>query len=432
MVQREGFRLRRIGSILWRIWFLVAVSALPAAADFQLNTSLAALYEYNDNIFFSEDDALDDHITTVSPNVELVHRGERVIARANGKADFYWYREYDELDDIDQWYNASIDYRLTERWQLAVQGYLADDNRPDRDIETTGLVLGNVRRRRSNLGGSGSYIFTEKTSGGMWLDFNRDNYDDPETSDRRDYSVVLFLNHRLDDWLARTTGRLNLRYSHYEFERFYEDITNQGIFVVATTLDDRSDVDSLSMTTGTETILTEKINLTWDLGARHSRSRRQLAQHRYYSPPWFSEPPVEVETTSDGYGFVGSLALDYRGELSTSGLSISHDLQPVSGQSGTVNRTMIGVSGSRRFSEKLSGSASLHWYWNVSDEGDPTQDDTDTYTWNARAGLRWAFNRHFSLTADYLYTLSDDREAGTTAYRNKLWVQLLSTHDWLE
>ncbi|PID39335.1 MAG: hypothetical protein CR984_07280 [Proteobacteria bacterium] len=417
---------------MWWVWFLATVPGGAAAADYRLSTNIVTRYEYTDNIFFNEDGALDDHITTVSPGVALVRHAERSTVRVDGRADFSHYRENDELDDIDQWYNASIDYRPSERWQFAAHGGLIDDNRADRDVEITGLVLGSVRRRRSNIGGMASYIFTEKTSGGLFVDFNRENYDDPDTSDRMDYSVVLFLSQMLDNWLARTTGRLNLRYSHYKFERYYGNIATQDIFEVTTTLDDRSDVDSLSLTAGTESVLTEKINLNWDLGARYSRSCRDLVQQRTYTPPWFSEPPLRNETESDRYGFVGSLALNYRGERFTAGLSASHDLQPLSGRGGTANRTRISLSGSRRFSEKLSGSASVQWYWNLSEEDAATGDETDTQTWNARVGLRWAFNRHLALSGDYLYTRSEDHSDGTEAYRNRFLLRLTGTYDWLE
>ena len=151
-----------------------------------------------------------------------------------------------------------------------------------------------------------------------------------------------------------------------------------------------------------------------------------------YSPPVTNAPPTIDETTYDSYGFVGSYTLSYQGERSRCELLLSHDLQPVSGSSGTANRTTVRISGSKRFTEKLSGSASFGWYWNLGDADDPTQDDTDTQSWTGRTGLRWELNDYFDLAADYVYTYQDDCEAGTTARRNKVFLQLVASHDWME
>jgi hypothetical protein len=407
------------------------------AADNQLITSVTSIYEYNDNIFLNNDNVVSDNIYTVAPKLVWVRNSELLTFRADGRAEFYRYEENEELDDVDQWYNANLNYRPTERWQVSAQGKVSDDNRPDRDIETTGVVLNNVRRKRSNAGASASYILSETTSVGLYAEFNRENYDDPETSDRKDYTVVLFMNRSLERWLARTTGRLNLRYSHYLFEREYASESTGsflGLFDVQITdaIADESEVDNVSLTAGTETRLTERLDMTWDLGARHSRSKRIYERELTYSPPVINASQTVAETTYDSYGFVGSFNLGYQGERSRCELLLSHDLEPVSGSSGTANRTTVRTSGSLRLSEKLSANASLGWYWNLGDEDDPTQDDTDSQSWTGRAGLRWELNDYFDLAASYVYTFVDNREAGTTAYRNKLLFQLVASHDWME
>jgi hypothetical protein len=402
-------------------------------ADYEFDTSIAAIYEYNDNIFLSANDVFSDNIYTIAPKLEWARHAERLDVRADGMVEWYRYQDNDELDDTDQWYNAYVNYQPTERWQLAIEGHASDDNRPDRDIETTGLVLGNIRRKRSNVNTTASYLFSEITSAGVYAEFNRENFDDPETSDRKDYSLVLFVNRSLEAWLARTTGRLNLVYSHYAFEREFTQQGNLGFFDVTTALQDDLVVDNVSLTAGTESVLTERLDMLWDIGARYSHSERDLMQTRTYTPPLISEAPLQSEITYDSYGFVGSFNLKYRaGETSRGELLISHDLQPVSGESGTANRTTVRLSGRKRFLEKLSGNAFLQWYWNISDEDDPTQDDIDQQTWNAGAGLRWELNDYFDLAANYVYTHRDDRETDQTANRSKVLLQLVAHHDWME
>ena len=149
------------------------------AADNQLVTSVAAIYEYNDNIRLDFSDELSDSIYTVAPKLKLVRRHEKYTARADAILEFYRYQDLDAFDDTDQWYNGFIEATPTERWQIGAEAHLSDDNRPDRDIEETGLVLNNVRRKRINAGTSAFYTFSEMVAGGLVLEFNRENFDDP-------------------------------------------------------------------------------------------------------------------------------------------------------------------------------------------------------------------------------------------------------------
>ena len=418
---------------LWLIPAIVLGAAHGVmAADNQLITSVSAIYEYNDNIFLNSADELSDNIYTIAPKLELVRNSERYSVRADGMLEFYRYQDNDVFDDTDQWYNGNFEATPSEFWRLGAEAHVSDDSKPDRDIEVTGLVLGTNRRKRINAGTSAQYTFSEMVGGGLFLEFNRENFDDPEVSDRKDYHAVLSMTRSLDAWLARTTGRLNLSYSHYEFEREFEQFGTLGSFDVTTLLKDRSEVDNYSLTVGTESALTEKVNLAVDMGGRYAQSQRELTLARTYSPPLIIEAPSRRDEDYDSYGFVGNVTFTYRGERSRSDLLLSHDLQPVSGENATVNRTTVQLSGSRQLLERLRGNLLFQWYLNKNDQDDPTQQDIDTQTLNAGGGLRWALNDYFDLAANYVYTIVDDREAGTTAYRNLGIIQLEAHHDWLD
>ena len=402
-----------------------------SAADNQLITSVGLIHEYNDNIRLNAANELSDNITTVAPKLEVVRHSERYTLRADGMLEFYRYWDNDELDDTDQWYNGKIEAAPTERWQVDAEAHVSDDNRPDRDIQQTGLVLSNIRRKRINAGTSAFYTFSEMLGGGLSLNFNRENFDDPQTSDRKDYNAVLTLTRSLDAWLARTTGQLNLGYSHYLFERDYQQSEPAEMFDVTLLVDDRTEVDNYSLTIGSESALTEKVNLIVDVGGRYARSQRDFRTSRTYDPPLITEAPASTEDTHDSFGYVGSLTFSYRGERSQCDLLMSHDLQPVSGQNSTANRTTFRLGGSMLLLEHLRGNLFLQWYRNDNDEDDPTQQDIDTQTWNFGGGLSWALNDYFDLAVHYVYTIYDNREADTSAYRNKALLQLEAHHDWL-
>lgn len=408
-----------------RILFLTVVVLLLIAADLevimaadnQLITSVALIHEYNDNFRLNAQDELADNITTVAPKLKLVRHSERYTVQADGKLEFYRYQDYDEWDDMDQWYNGSLKSTPTERWQFGAEAHVSDDNRPDRDVEETGLILSNIQRRRINAGVSSNYTFSEVTAGGLSLKFNRENFDDSQTSDRKDYHAALSLNRSLDAWLKRTTGQLHMSYSHYEFERDY-------VQSIIRYIDDYT-VDNLSLTVGAQSALTERLDLSVSLGGRYDQYQRDSEVIIFVVPSIQSDD-------DDGYGFVGRVDFGYRGERFRSNLLLSHDLAPVSGQNNAVNRTTVRASNRLRILERLSANFYVQWYRNESDQNETVRNEIDTQTWNIGGGLRWVLNDNFDLAVSYVYTYLDDRDDDTFAYRNKAMFTLDAHHDWLE
>ena len=66
-------------------------------------------------------------------------------------------------------------------------------------------------------------------------------------------------------------------------------------------------MDSYSLTAGTETALTERLDLTVDLGGRYARSESDQGVARTYDPPLIVQSPVTSSDSYDSWGFVGSL-----------------------------------------------------------------------------------------------------------------------------
>jgi hypothetical protein len=402
------------------------------AAYHELITSVALQYEGNDNLRLNAANELSDQIVTVTPKLEVARLSEKYTLRADGRADFYRYREYDVFDDVDQWYNASVSTTPTERWRLGARAHYSEDNRPDRDIDETGLLLRNIQRKRISADASAFYTFSEVVDGGLLLGVNREDFDDPTTSDQRDFFATATVTRNLEDWLVRTTGRLNLGYRRYEFDRDLQRRFTQDIFEVTSTVADRTEVDVFSLTAGTESALTEKFNLLVDLGGRISRSQREVQISRAYDPPLIAEELSVTAESDTGVGFVGGLTVAYRGERSRCDLRLSHDYVPVSGENTAANRTTVRLGGSTRLLENLTGNLFLQWFRNRSDQDDLNLREIDTQTWNAGAGLRWALTDHLDLAGNYTYTVVDDREDGTTAYRNRIILSLEAHYDWLK
>ena len=69
--------MKRAGLAIWMVTLSIILPS-GVMAEFNLIPSLAVREEYNDNIFFSYSDTIDDFITTVSAGLELTERTEQL------------------------------------------------------------------------------------------------------------------------------------------------------------------------------------------------------------------------------------------------------------------------------------------------------------------------------------------------------------------
>ncbi|MDD4356227.1 MAG: outer membrane beta-barrel protein, partial [Smithellaceae bacterium] len=143
---------------------------LPAGAfgdDFQLIPSLTVRGEYNDNIFGSANDEESDFITTVSPGLELIESTQRLDLRAAAKISPFFYADNSDWNDVDQNYKGNLGYRISELTRIHANAAYDVSNRPDRDLETTGLVYSNDRRDRQDYGLGFDHSLSVKTALGF-------------------------------------------------------------------------------------------------------------------------------------------------------------------------------------------------------------------------------------------------------------------------
>jgi uncharacterized protein (PEP-CTERM system associated) len=78
---------------------LVCVLASPAFADFEMTAGVGARLEYNDNIFL-EEDAEDDVIAFLTPNIKLTWEIPHLTVSLNGGIQMKKYMDNTEEDDI--------------------------------------------------------------------------------------------------------------------------------------------------------------------------------------------------------------------------------------------------------------------------------------------------------------------------------------------
>lgn len=371
-----------------------------AGEEVRLVPSLTLQEEYNDNIFFTATGEKRAFISSISPAVGLSGRSERLDARLTARLDGLLYEGNGSLNSIDQAYSGRLGYRLTEMVQVGMDGRFTRESRPDRSIESTGLVEA-IKSSRQFYGISGESVWSEKTMSSAAYSFERVDYDDREDLDSQSHTATLGLVHQLGFHLPGLNGRGNLGF-------------NRNLFSTTT-------VDSFSATIGASYALHELWSATADLGGRYTRSEVRVAR---LSPQGIEN---EEQTTNDT-GWLANVALSYRGELSSGNLVFLRNVTVASGFGGAAERTALVLGLNRRLSFELSARISAGYYLNQSEQGEFSNQAIDETTFRINPSLRYEFSPELAVEASYQYTRISyslsDREAGQNRFLIRCFASL--------
>lgn len=371
-------------------------------ARWNLVGTLSVSEEYDDNLFFSDDDQSDkteDFVTTVSPGLELSRTTDRLLLRLIGRLDRRMYLDETDLNATDQSYLASIRYAASPRLSLSGQAGYTKDSSPDRDFETTGLVLGTTKREQWRYGLSADYRISEGTSAALSYAYAKDNEKSDDDDDSESHTATLLLSGDLGYLIRESKWRLTLGYSQND----YSDTKDNSYKLMA----------------GFSKSLSETWSFVVDAGARHTRTR-------------YEETAYEDERDENDWGFVGNTELSWQGEKTGVSFSLSQDFLPASGRETSTNRTSLGASVSHQFSAELSGFVSGGYHRNRSDNSNDAEDETDEDTFYGRIGARYAFMRDLGIEASYSYSKTEYNNDNTDADRNLFMVRIYARHSFLD
>lgn len=376
------------------IRFLIAVIVLmvilPVAGradEFKLVPSVALKEEHNDNILFATDSKTKSWITTVSPGLALVNRTEKLDLMLSALVDIARYHDESSFDSESQYYKGRLGYNFGPRTNILADGGWSRDYRPDRDIETTGIILNNTRRDRAYGGLSGNWAVSERWTAGASYFYENDDYKDPEYSDVDGHQAALGLYRQLT---STTRGRINAGYIRYR----YDTVDTNGGWA----------------TVGIDYRYHELWTVIVDAGARFTRADYQVFG--------------AADQTSDDWGGVGKASINYRGEKTSGALSFNYDLAQASGRTGPVERTAFVFFIRHYFTKDLSAAFSTGYYLNKAARGEFGLEEIDEETYRVSPSLRYEFTKDVYLDLLYDYAYTEYKTNNTDADRNLVYLRL--------
>jgi len=368
---------------------LIIGSGLNAGADeFKLIPSVAIRGEYNDNIFFDRDDAVNDYIGTASPGLEIINRTERLDLNLNGYYHIIRYKDTGDLDTEDYDGRGKISYQFTPRFSGSAAAAYIKDSRPDRDVVETGLVQNARIRRRQRYDGGLEYNISEKAAAAFSYLYQDDNWDsnDPRNEDLTLNSADMMFTYNLSSTFESTVGRLNFGYAKADYETSKTDY----YFATLGFLHHFSEIYSLQLDAG----------------------------------PRYADLELENDQNDRGWGGRGSLSLIYSGEFTRADLSASHDIEAASGRRAPVERTSFVLNARHRFLEKLWLGLSTGYYMNESSSKEFAAFQVDERTVRVRPRFSWEIHRYVNIEGAYEYVYVNDNTDNANTDRNKVYLQV--------
>jgi hypothetical protein len=405
-----------LGALIFLFCYPETVNADPM--KLKLGTDVEE--KYNDNVFFDAENPKDDFITRIMPWLRAGWENETVNIQLSGKADYYGYRDNDELDAVDQSYDGQFFRRWNSRFSTTLSAAYLDDERRERELAETGLLFNDDNRQRQTYTLSGQYQISALSAISIAYNYQNEMFDNELTYDLQAHLVQLSIIRSLGPAMGRTTGSFVLIGGLYEYGRDY--VTSDPFLgVYRMDVDDEQSIENYSMRIGVSHNRTERLKLNLDMGARFTRVDNTII--RTIEPNPFSLAVPRAGEEDESWGYVATLEAVYSGQKWELGALASHDLVPASGRDGITERTTLRFDGNGRIVSKWYYNWSARGYLNRSDDSGVTGDD-DELTARLQAGLRYVFNPSWSLGAYWLTTWIDDRENNVDRTQNSVSLRL--------
>jgi len=380
---------------------------VAAGNAYQVIPTLKVKQEFSDNLFFSEQEKMSDWISTASPRLMIENDTETANSMVSAGIDWVHYNDNDEFDSIDHDYLTKLDARLNARATFSGQANYAVDSRRDRDLEETGLLLGNTERIRQKYLLSGGYELSNLNSVAFSYAFNEDDYDDPEIKDSVSQNLNFGMQHQFDFADSSIIGNINVGATRYNYPA--------------------AEVDNYTLKLGLDWPLCETMILSADIGGRYTNARFDFQVTDVITGRNWSEDKISNE-----FGAVGDVKLKYSGLYTNYAIEVSRDIATTSGRSNTSERTAVSIQVQRWFTDKLSTQWGVRYYFNSSDSDEYGAIDIEEHTWHLNSSVKYKVSTHIQIEAYYYYTRVEDKEVQTSIDRNLTFLQCRLEYDLFE
>jgi hypothetical protein len=305
--------------------------------------------------------------------------------------DIREYKNNDDLNSVDQYYQVLGGVALEERVEINIVGTHLRDHTFQSELEETGIVIKQTSRNRTTISPIGTFWLAPRDRMQLTYHYGDTNF---SSDDRRDYT-----NHDLRlGWLhdlqnERTTLGFLVGANRTEYG---DDIDNPNQDIT---------YDGVGAGVMLDHMFSETFIMNLKAGARYTESK--------------TTGGGDNDTTSDT-NFVGEASVRWIFERSTLSALVNQQVVP-SSAGEAVARTRANLGLGYRFTEKFGSN--LNGYYRRSDP--LTGEEQTVQTFGGRVGLTYRFTENLGLSLDYSYTKTDqESDSVVDDETNRVFLQL--------
>ena len=361
---------------------VIQTSYVCFAGETVLRPRINAMLEYNDNLFFSRTDTLDDFVVKASPEFDLAYTSDKIYMKTGMLFDFYEYLDNSYLSDSYYTLDFQNRFSLTEKAGLSLD-FIAEKSRSlDSDLAETGTITVFNDKRTGSLSLGYSYLFTDR------LEVNINS-----SYAKIDYDSELHTDYKSQYFSATVYRKLANRVDTIIIQPYYSGFRTE-----------LSDVDSFGLYTGLSHLFNETLSVSLNIGARYTETSY------FYI---FKE---------DDWGGLANISVEKSGETWKSGLSLSRDLKFGSyGEAIETNQVKLNFEKNIYDDLKYSFRGS---YTDSDSSGRFRDEETEYY--NVTNSLEYRLNQDVTVGGSYTYAshYSDNWEVDEDADRNLIRINI--------
>lgn len=195
----------KIVSFIAVVSIVAAISCFPGlliAGEISMVPKVKIAGLYDDNVFFSNTDPVDDYTSIISPGLTFDYDSEISNLGADFRVDIYNYlNESEDLNTVDQYYQIDGKTKFTERLDLFADAAIAKDTTLDSELTESGTVGIRQDRDRYDLHGGVFFNFTELTQLGFDYRYRQTDYESESSEDNNEDVFSFQFNKRLKNEL---------------------------------------------------------------------------------------------------------------------------------------------------------------------------------------------------------------------------------------
>ena len=365
--------------------FLFFSAKMASAYEYTPELSLSLSEEYNDNIYLSHTDRIDDFITYIKPGIGLSIKSVTSELKLSYSPTFSYYKSNEDLNETSHSFMANGNFTLSNRLSLTLMDNFVKSSEISDiiAIPDVGPITKRSELTYNIVSGNISYRLSENLTYRLGAFYFYTDYKEPGFTEVKAYSGNMGLDYRLSE---NTTLSANAAYTKYDYRP-------------------ESDATEQAYTLG----VSYKLTPTFTIGLTGGATITKIE-----------------DTGKSDTGFIGGVTLTKKFEKGQAVLSYMQSV--IAGtQTGVPTRDQtVSLSLARTLTNKWAASLSASYSKYKSIETNDVDTDDTLFT----AGLTYNFtpwgNLKPNLTLSYSYLNSDDKITNTGDYYNNIVFLTLS------